>query len=88
MTDAFIPLVTKEAWKYLAGSAVTVVAFAASRLLALLNRRRLLRFFGLSTRCPDIAIYLSNMNVEKTKGRYPVRSSPWDTRGRRYSILS
>jgi hypothetical protein len=72
MWQAFLSALPREIGKYAAGVAFTLVLSAGFRMVVLINRRRMLRFFGISSSCPELGIYLSRLNVVATKGLEPI----------------
>jgi hypothetical protein len=57
-----------EAWKYAIGVGFTILLALAFRIAMLINRGRMLRFFGISSSCPKLDVYLSRLMVVKTTG--------------------
>jgi hypothetical protein len=68
MWEAFVNSLPKEAGKYGAGIAFTIVLSLGFRTVMLINRQRMLRFFGISSSCPELGIYLSRLTVERATG--------------------
>jgi hypothetical protein len=68
MSDASLSFVSHEAGKYLLGIAFAVIVALLFRVAKLADRRTLLKFFGLTGKSGDIAIYLSRMKVLRTEG--------------------
>jgi hypothetical protein len=61
-----------EAGKFAAGVVLTILLSIMVRAMMLMNRRRMLRFFGISSSCPDLGIFLSRMEVQQTTGLAPI----------------
>jgi hypothetical protein len=72
MWQTFLNSLPKELGKYAVGVAFTMLLSVVFRAVMLINRRRMLRFFGISSRCPELGIYLSRMEVERTHGLTPI----------------
>jgi hypothetical protein len=68
MLQSFFDILRDEVWKYLVGVLFTVFLALGFRIALLINRGRMLRFFGISSRCPRLCVYLSTLNVEKATG--------------------
>jgi hypothetical protein len=72
MWQIFLDALQEEAGTYGVGAAFTLCLFLGVRILMLINRRRMLRFFGITSRSPKLGIYLSRMEVDKTRGLEPI----------------
>lgn len=68
LLESFKSDVFKAVVKFMAGVAFPLVSALAVRGVRLFKYKRMLRFLGVTSKCPELTIYMSRVMVEKTAG--------------------